>query len=431
MTPDHVDDIAALEAQLDSFDRAERDAALDGLMARVDDGKIGLPPAQPKVNLHAHTFYSYNAMGYSPSHIVWRARREGLEIVGLVDFDVLDGVDEFFAAGRKVGIKTVAGMETRVYIPQFADREITSPGEPGITYHMGTGFVKSAIDDPAAARFAEMLRTNARKRNMDVVERVNAYLDPVALDYAADVLPMSPSNTPTERHLCAAYQAKAERVVADRDQRIAFWAEKLATPAETLAEIVDDARALQALIRSKTMKRGGVGYQAPTPETFPAMTDFNAFVRAAGGIPTMTWLDGSRPGEQAIDELLDLQMADGVAALNIIPDRNWNLADPAEKRVKLANLYRIVELANERHLPLVVGTEMNAPGLKFVDSFDAPELAPVRDAFLRGAHILAGHTISVLRGGHGYLSDWANDRFETVADKNDYFEGLGRQSLQR
>ena len=144
----------------------------------------------------------------------------------------------------------------------------------------------------------------------------------------------------------------------------------------------------------------------------------------------MTWLDGTSDGEQAIEELLDLQMADGVAAVNIIPDRNWNLADAAEKKTKVANLYRIVELAGARHLPLVVGTEMNAPGLKFVDAFDAPELAPVRDAFLRGARILAGHTVSVLRGGHGYLSAWADDRFPNVADKNDYFEGLGRQSLQ-
>ena len=37
-----------------------------------------------KVNLHVHSFYSYNALGYSPSHIVWRAAREGLSVVGLV-----------------------------------------------------------------------------------------------------------------------------------------------------------------------------------------------------------------------------------------------------------------------------------------------------------------------------------------------------------
>jgi len=422
--------IAELESQLDCFDRAERDQALDDLVRLVHDGRITLPEPGPKVNLHAHSFYSYNALGYSPTHIVWRARREGLRAVGLVDFDVFDGIDEFFRAGERLGIPTVAGMETRAYIPEFATREINSPGEPGIAYHMATGVTRTAIDDPEAREFAAMLRAGARHRNESVVERVNAYLDPVALDYEADVLPLSPSATPTERHLCVAYERKAETVYPDRNDRIRFWSERLHTPRDEVARLLDDSRRLQALIRAKTMKRGGVGYQKPTPETFPLMTDVNRLALAVGGIPTATWLDGTSPGEQAIEELLDLHMAAGVAALNIIPDRNWNVADTALKDLKVKNLYRIVELAAERNLPLVVGTEMNAPGLKFVDDFDAPALAPVVDAFLEGAAVLVGHTAAVLDGEGGYLSDWARDRFPTVAARNAHFARRG-QSWRR
>ena len=116
-----------LESRLDSFDRAQRDQALDDLLRLVDRGHITLPEPEAKVNLHAHSFYSFNALGYSPTHIVWRARREALRAVGLVDFDVLDGIDEFFRAGRLLGIPTVAGLETRAYIPEFATREINSP----------------------------------------------------------------------------------------------------------------------------------------------------------------------------------------------------------------------------------------------------------------------------------------------------------------
>jgi len=419
------DIITEMEARLDSFERGERDEALAELLKLVNAGRIELPAPTDRVNLHAHTFYSYNALGYSPTHIVWRARREGLAVIGIVDFDVFDGIDEFFAAADALGIKAVAGMETRAYIPEFATREITSPGEPGITYHMGVGFTQSVIPAGAPAAFAEMLRTNARNRNMAMVERVNAYLDPVALDYAADVLPLSPSGTPTERHLCAAYEAKAQQVFPDPVERTNYWADRLGTPADEMETIAADSRSLQALIRSRTMKRGGVGYMKPTPETFPLMTDVNDFVLSIGGIPTMTWLDGTSAGEQDIAELLDLQMAAGVTALNIIPDRNWNIADPDVKATKVANLYKIVELAAQRDLPLVVGTEMNAPGLKFVDTFDAPELAGVVDAFRRGAFILAGHTRAA-REGRGYLSDWAKAEFGTVAAKNDFFYNLGR-----
>ena len=58
----------------------------------------------------------------------------------------------------------------------------------------------------------------------------------------------------------------------------------------------------------------------------------------------------------------------------------------------MQKLYEIVALAEEYDLPLNVGTEMNTYGNKLVDDFDAPELAPVRQAFLDGAHFVYGHT---------------------------------------
>ncbi|MFO8014457.1 MAG: PHP domain-containing protein [Phycisphaerae bacterium] len=421
-----AESIADLEARLDAFDRAERDRALDDLLARVRNGRIPLPAPEPKVNLHAHSFYSFNAMGYSPTHIVWRARREGLRAVGLVDFDLFDGADEFHRAGRLLGIPTVAGLETRAYIPEFADREINSPGEPGIVYHMVTGVAGSSIEDPWAREFADMLRTSARRRNESVVERVNAHLDPVVLDYETDVLPLSPSGTPTERHLCVAYERKAEAVYPDPRDRARFWADRLDTPADEVADLLADSRRLQALIRRKTMKRGGVGYQEPGPDTFPMMTEVNRFALAVGAIPTATWLDGTRQGEQDIEELLDLHQAAGSAALNVIPDRNWNVPDPDTKETKLANLYDIVERAERRHLPLVVGTEMNAPGQRFVDAFDAPELEPVREAFLHSADVLLGHSAAVLAGEPGYADAQTNARFDTVEEKNAHFADRGR-----
>ncbi len=50
------------------------------------------------------------------------------------------------------------------------------------------------------------------------------------------------------------------------------------------------------------------------------------------------------------------------------------------------------------------------------------------DSFVRGAYILYGHTVSSIRDGRGYLSDWARDTFGSVEDKNAHFEELGRAS---
>ena len=142
--------IEQLEQRLDSYNPAERRQALSALCAMVEAGKITLPAPGTDVNLHAHTFFSYNAYGYSPSKYAWLARKAGLAVAGIVDFDVLDALEEFLEAGRLVGLKTCVSLESRVYVPEFATRVINSPGEPGVAYHMGVGFT-AAVRHPFLA----------------------------------------------------------------------------------------------------------------------------------------------------------------------------------------------------------------------------------------------------------------------------------------
>jgi len=415
-----------LETRLNDFSPSVRREALSALSAKMESGSLELPARRPWFNLHCHSFYSYNAYGMSPSALVWKAKSLGLELIGLVDFDVLDGVAEFHEAGRLLGVKTVAAMETRAYIPEFADREINSPGEPGITYHMGSGFISGDIAEEHRG-FAERLRGGPRRRNLEVVEKVNSHLHPVKIDYEEDVLPLTPAGIATERHLCEAYQVRAELEFPDSTKRAEFWSERLG---QDVSAIIGDSAALQGLIRSKTMKKDGIGYQRPDQDTFPAMIEVNAFVAAQGAIPMLTWLDGTSVGEQAIEELVELQMNAGVAAVNIVPDRNWNIADAGTRALKLRKLHELVQLADDLGLPIQIGTELNAPGLKFVDDLDAPELESVRASFERGAQILFGHTVERVRSGSGYCGEWADNTFSSVNEKNRYFESVGRETAQ-
>ena len=136
-------------------------------------------------------------------------------------------------------------------------------------------------------------------------------------------------------------------------------------------------------------------------------------------------MDGTSAGEQAIDELLALLIDKGVVALNIIPDRNWNIADPAARTLKVAKLHEIVRIAGELDLPLNIGTEMNAPGNKLVDDFDVPEMAPVKQAFLDGAAFIYGHTAMQRALGLGYQSAWAKQHLPTRRERNAFYTALG------
>jgi len=411
--------IEELERKLDSFDSAERKKALAALCEKVEAGEIELPEAGTDVNLHCHTFFSYNSYGYSPSKFAWLARKRGLAVAGVVDFDVLDALEEFLEAAQKLGLKGCGGLESRVFVPEFSDRVMTSPGEPGITYHMGVGFPRARLEGEQE-EFLLSLRKMAQQRNRDLMERVNKHLRPAELDYERDVLVLTPSGNPTERHICLAYARKAREIFGETDSLAEFWSEKLGVEAESLE--LPEGRELLNTIRAKTMKRGGVGYVVPDKGQFPLMADTNRFALAAGAIPTLTWLDGTSEGEKAIEELLKVAMSTGAAAINVIPDRNYTSGVKGEK---IDNLYQVMELAEKLYLPVVMGTEMNSPGQKFVDNFDSEELSPLAPIFLKGAHIVYAHSVLQQKCKLGYTSNWAKKNFKSVAEKNEFFQALG------
>jgi hypothetical protein len=237
------------------------------------------------------------------------------------------------------------------------------------------------------------------------------------LDWERDVLPLAPSGNATERHLCEAFERKAREVFPDPTTRATFWR-------ETLGDAPPEGAKLQNLIRAKTMKKGGVGYVQPDEKSFPLMADMNQCVLECNAIPTVTWLDGTSDGEKCMEELVQVCKRSGAAALNIIPDRNYT---PGVKDHKLQNLYDMVALAGKHDFPIIVGTEMNSPGNKFVDNFDSAELKPLLPVFLRGAHIIYAHSVLQRQAGLGYLSVWARKNFPTIGAKNDFFEKLGRR----
>ncbi len=412
---------ATLEQQLNQFDFAARTQALTDLKGLADSGALTLPDAAEVANMHCHTFFSFNAYGHSPSSLAWLARQRGFKLLGIVDFDVLDAVDEFLNACDQVGTRGSAGIETRVFIPEFASREINSPGEPGVCYHMGIGFTQST--PPAeAVPILEDLRQRAAQRYHVMVSRINAHLAPVQVDYARDILPLTPAGNPTERHIVVAYVKAAEQQAGDLT---AFWSSKLDTPADEIARTISDSAKFQNLVRPKLMKKGGVGYIAPGTDTFPSVEQFHRLITACGALPCAAWLDGTSAGEQAIEELLNLLIAKGVVALNIVPDRNWNIADPEARRTKVQHLYHVADLARQLDLPLNIGTEMNSFGNKLIDDFDAPELRPLRAAFMEGAYFIYGHTVMQRGWGLGYQSAWAQLNLPTRKLRNAFYAQVG------
>ena len=115
----------------------------------------------------------------------------------------------------------------------------------------------------------------------------------------------------------------------------------------------------------------------------------NKFIKACGATPTLAWLNGFSAGENDVDALLDLHIRYGAGAATLIPDRNWRASDPEKSRKLVSELDRFVAAAVKRGLPLLAGTEMNAPGQLLADDYTIAELKKHQDVFIAGVDAFA------------------------------------------
>ncbi|MBN1446131.1 MAG: hypothetical protein JW957_08525 [Candidatus Omnitrophica bacterium] len=372
---------------LSEFDRGIRDSALADIAGMVKNGKIAKQKdLKPWINLHIHTFHSYNCNNWSPSRVVFEGWKTGLEYVGTVDFDTLAGLEETLSAGKCLGIKAAGGFESRVFIPEMKDTVINSPKEPGIYYLCGKGFKKKPDEQSDAGRFFNFMRETAQRRNRQVVDKLNGCLDKVRVDYETDILPLTPSGNPTERHIIEAYRKKAEEIPGDGAD--SFWAGILGMLEEDIRSRRIKGRAgFQEILRGKLIKYGGPGYVPPEQKHFPLFDETVRMIESGGGVPTGTWLDGTSPGEENPDALIDFLEGKGIRAVTVIPDRNYNIADEKEKKRKLEKLDSFMNVCMKRRMPVVCGTEMNKSGQPFVDDFTNSAIAQYLPYFLSSASV--------------------------------------------
>ncbi|MFH1825624.1 MAG: PHP domain-containing protein [Candidatus Firestonebacteria bacterium] len=421
-------DIQDLESKLDNFDKKVRLQTLGLLKKKVNENEIAKAKKTRFTNLHCHTFHSFNAYGYSPSHVAWRAFKEGLEVIGIVDFDVLDGVDEILEAGKILGIKTVAGIETRVFVKEYSDKVINSPQEKGVYYFIGSGFHREPELKSNESKVLQKIKIMARDRNLYRLKKINALLHDVKIDYDKDILPLTPAGNVTERHIFVALANKAEKIYGKKTNKlIDFWATKLHMENGKISSVISNPPEFLELIRSKLIKEITTRNTETKRDNFPSLEEVIKMVESVGALPAAAWLDGINDGEKNIKALTELLLKKGIRVLNIIPDRNWNIKNKEEKKIKVKNLDEVIKVAGELNLPVMAGTEMNKFGQRFVDDFTSPELSSYLEVFCNGAFFVYGHTQMAKSFEKGYNSQWAEKYLPSYSKRNDFYIKVGKR----
>ena len=190
-------DIAILN-KLNAPTKAER---LENLKEVLKDTVF--PPMVPQyINNHIHTTYSFSP--YSPTAAVYAARMEGLCTAGIIDHDSISGAVEFLEAAKLVDMPVTIGMEARISMDgtRLEGRRTNNPDQVGVSYMTIQGVPHDKID--TLTEFFKPYQAARHARNRKMIDKINALLPGIELDYDKDVLPLSlaaENGGVTERHL--------------------------------------------------------------------------------------------------------------------------------------------------------------------------------------------------------------------------------------
>ncbi|MDR0817813.1 MAG: PHP domain-containing protein [Clostridiales Family XIII bacterium] len=378
-----------LTTRLNAPGRADRLEAIRGLKDLIDSGGIPDVPATSDVNNHVHTTYSFSP--YSPAMAVWRGYQAGLKVVGIVDHDSVSGAKEFLEAAEIIGIIPTVGLECRVDMSRtvLGERRINNPDQGGVAYMTMHGIPHTSID--LIDRFLVPLRERRGVRNRKMVLKINGLFNPfgVAIDYDADVLPLSMSHdggSVTERHILYALSRALIASLGKGGELVAFLRDKtgVAVSEKTAGLLLDADNPyyeydLLGLLKSSLIEQ----IYIPATDECPPASDYIALAKEAGTISAYAYLGdvgesvtGDKKAQTFEDaylpELFDLLSGLGVNGISYMPSRNT----PAQ-------ITRLRELIAEHQLFQISGEDINQPRQRFVcEAQRAPEFADLYDSTL-------------------------------------------------
>jgi predicted metal-dependent phosphoesterase TrpH len=110
-----------------------------------------------RADLHLHTRYSDGVL--TPFELVGRAKKVGLDAIGITDHDNVDGVAEAIDAGSQLGVEVIPGVELGATVD---GREI----------HLLGFFIDT--DHPTLTEFLRFLREERVRRAERIVDKLRA-----------------------------------------------------------------------------------------------------------------------------------------------------------------------------------------------------------------------------------------------------------------
>ncbi|HPR30481.1 MAG TPA: hypothetical protein PLK12_00235 [Prolixibacteraceae bacterium] len=363
-----------------------------------------------KVNAHLHTPYSFSAFE-SIGQALDLALAEGVQVVGINDFNTTEGYNEWAFECRKRKLFPLFNIEFISLNKQDQDNgiRVNDPNNPGRTYLSGKGLsFPFQLDDPWLSKMnavREESNRHVQKMSAKLNELLRETEAPFILSFE-DVKTTFTKGNIRERHLAKALRIKAaEYNPTPAGQKKLY--EKI-FGGKPLKSAVDDPAALENEIRGNLLKAGGAAFVPEQPEAFLDMEDVRQIILHAGGIPTYPFLAdfGQREFtgfENNLEMAVRILKERGFASVEFIPSRN-----------SIEVLEEYARYCWQQGLIVTFGTEHNTPSLDPLEVLvqkNHPLSAEMQEINYKGTCVIAAHQHRVEQGKEGYLNrygkpDW-------------------------
>ncbi len=382
-------------------------------------------PAFREVNGHIHTPYSFSAFDKLDTAFTM-AKEEQIDVLGINDFYVTDGYDEFGTGCFKNNIFPLFNIEFIGLLKQEQKKgiRINDPSNPGRIYFSGKGLDTPFNPGWMSKRQMKKMISESQSQIRAMIDKLNGLIssvnpsltityDNVKSKFAKDLV--------RERHLAKAVRHMAEENYVSQEEQLKFI-EALFGGKKSKAGMENPAR-LENEIRSNLLKAGGPAFVAEDENSFLPLKKIIRIITDAGGIPCYPVLLDDPSGKctefEADAEKLHKKLSSlDVGCIELIPGRN-----------DLATLKKFVEFFYNEGFVVLLGTEHNTPELTPL-TVTARGSVPLDESLKKisweGACVVAAHQYLRAHGRQGYMLDDGNPSH----DQRDELAKIGQMVIE-
>jgi hypothetical protein len=361
-----------------------------------------LHPEVYEVNGHVHTPYSFSAFE-SIGSIFEQASEENIKVLGINDFFLADGFEEFYKFSLDHRIFPMFNIEIVGLLKDEQDRNfrINDPRNPGRIYLSGKGLDYPFELDPAMECMLHNTRYEIQIHVKEIIENVSRLLKEkdarLNLKFS-EIKRLFARQFVTERHVARAILTLINERITDKTERKKFLDSLLGGP--LLEADLEDLASMENEIRSRFLKAGGKAFVLESSRAFLPAYEAVKIILNAGGIPCYTVLLDDASGqcteyEASKQILMNELLAHNIHCIEFIPSRN----DPGI-------LKDYAGFFNENGFIIVFGTAHSTPDMipLRVTTRDGAYLdKDLKEISYKGACIIAAHQYLRAQGQQGYL----------------------------